>query len=253
MAAHRHQGTVNPHGSPHPEHGFTLIEMSVVLVIISLLLGSLLIPLEAQVDQRRISDTERQLEEIKEALMGYAVAKRHLPCPAISATNGLEDRTGTTCTLVSGIPKRVGYLPWVTLGVKPADSWGNLLRYSVTPAFSDSAAATLFTLDEPSDITIQTRNAAGTAVTLSNSVPAVVISHGKNGYGAVSDLGTTRAIPGSWTSALDEHDNATKNTAFWSRTFSANTTTTYGQFDDLIVWISPSILFSRMVAAGRLP
>jgi len=231
--------------------GFSLIELSVVLVLIALLLGSLLVPLGTQVEQRQYTETEKQLEQIKEALIGFALANGYLPCPAVSSANGVEDRTGTACT--GG--KRVGFLPWVTLGVKPSDSWGNLYRYSVSANFSNSAASTLFTLTSARDILIQTRNAAGTPANLSNvnEIPAVVLSHGKNGFGATSELGIARATPATWNNTLDEFDNANGSTSFWSRTRTDNTAATGGQFDDIVVWIAPSILFSRMVAAGRLP
>jgi hypothetical protein len=80
-----------------------------------------------------------------------------------------------------------------------------------------------------------------------------VLSHGKNGYGATSDTGTARALPGTWDDTLDENLNATNDDEFWSRTRTTNTGAAGGQFDDVLVWISPSILYSRMVAAGRLP
>jgi prepilin-type N-terminal cleavage/methylation domain-containing protein len=231
--------------------GFSLIELSVVLVLIALLLGSLLVPLGTQVEQRQYTETEKQLEQIKEALTGFALANGYLPCPARSAADGTEDRTGTTCT--GG--KRAGFLPCVTLGVKPSDSWGNLYRYSVSANFSNSAASTLFTLTSARDILIQTRNAAGTPANLSNvnEIPVVVLSHGKNGFGATSELGIARATPATWNNTLDEFDNANGSTSFWSRTRTDNTAATGGQFDDIVVWIAPSILFSRMVAAGRLP
>jgi prepilin-type N-terminal cleavage/methylation domain-containing protein len=238
--------------------GFSLIELSVVLVLIALLLGSLLVPLGTQVEQRQYTETEKQLEQIKEALIGFALANGYLPCPAKSAADGAEDRigAGTTCTLVSGSPKRVGFLPWVTLGVKPSDSWGNLYRYSVSAIFSNSDASTLFTLTSVRDILIQTRNAAGTPANLSNAneIPVVVLSHGKNGFGATSELGIARATPATWNNTLDEFNNANGDgKTFWSRTRTDNTAATGGQFDDIVVWIPPSILFSRMVAAGRLP
>ncbi|MGB8543847.1 MAG: hypothetical protein WCD32_00810, partial [Azonexus sp.] len=44
----------------------------------------------------------------------------------------------------------------------------------------------------------------------------------------------------------NEAENSNANTTFVSRTPS-------GTFDDLVVWIVPSILKSKMVAAGRLP
>src|SRR6266704_3197068 len=106
--------------------GFTLIELAVTLFIITLILGSILIPLTAQVEQRQISDTRKTLEETKEALIGFAIAKGYLPCPAISASNGLEDRSGGACTLVAGVPRRDGFIPWATLGVSKLDAWGHI-------------------------------------------------------------------------------------------------------------------------------
>jgi type II secretory pathway pseudopilin PulG len=234
--------------------GFSLIEMAVVLLLVTLLLGSILIPLSSQVDQRRVTDTEKELEAIKEALIGFAIANRYLPCPAVSSANGVEDRTGTACT--GG--KRVGFLPWVTLGVQGYDSWGNRYRYSVTPAFSVSDPNNLFALNQVTDatwITIQGRDSTGAVINLtaSNSVPVALLSHGKNGYGATSETGVARALPGTWTNTLDEYNNANNSTTFWSRARTENTAATGGEFDDLVVWISPSILFSRMVAAGQLP
>jgi type II secretory pathway pseudopilin PulG len=234
--------------------GFSLIEMAVVLLLVTLLLGSILIPLSSQVDQRRVTDTEKQLEAIKEALIGFAVANRYLPCPAVSSANGVEDRTGTACT--GG--KRVGFLPWVTLGVQGNDSWGNRYRYSVTPAFTVSDPNNLFALDQVTDatwITIQGRDSTGAVINLTaaNSVPVALLSHGKNGYGATSESGVARALPGTWANTLDEYNNANNSTTFWSRARTENTAATGGEFDDVVVWISPSILFSRMVAAGRLP
>lgn len=234
--------------------GFSLLELSVVLVIVALLLGGLLVPLGAQVEQRQYAETEKRLLEIQEALIGFAVANRYLPCPAVSATDGTEGpRSGTPPVCAP----RVGYLPWVTLGVKPSDSWGNLFRYSVTPAFTVSDPANLFTLDEASDatwITIRTRNSSGPVdLSLPDGIPAAVLSHGKNGYGATSDAGIARALPGTWDNTQDEFQNANNTDLFWSRTRGENTAVTGGRFDDIVVWISPRILFSRMVAAGRLP
>ena len=41
--------------------GFTLIEMAVSLAIIALLLGVLMVPLNTQIDQQRINETNKQL------------------------------------------------------------------------------------------------------------------------------------------------------------------------------------------------
>jgi prepilin-type N-terminal cleavage/methylation domain-containing protein len=237
-----------------PDKGFSLIEMMVTIFILSLLLSSILFPLISQIDQRRISETERRLELVKEALIGYALTHRNLPCPAKSSTDGTEDRIsgGTTCRLVSGVPVRVGFLPWVTLGLEPADTWDNLFRYSVSPSHSNSDPAARFTLDDLGDITIRTRNNAGTAVDMSNaSIPVVILSHGKNGYGATTRGGAARFTPGGWVG--DERDNANNSNIFYWRVRTERTTAAGGEFDDIVAWITPDILNSKMVAAGRLP
>ena len=87
----------------------------------------------------------------------------------------------------------------------------------------------------------------------SYEIPAVVLAHGKNGFGATSELGIARVTPATWDNTLDEFNNANNSMTFWSRTRTDNPGAAGGQFDDIVVWITPSILFSRMVAAGRLP
>lgn len=228
--------------------GFSLIELAIVLVVVALLLGGLLVPLTMQIEQQKARETQKAMEEIKEALIGYAIANRYLPCPAVSATNGAEgprDATSHQCS------PRVGFIPWGALGVSKLDGWGRIFRYSVTPAYTDNTV--LFSLSSPRDITIQTRNAAGNLVSLSstNDIPAVVISHGKNGYFGTTDSGGV--TPNDSANNPDEVTNANATSSFVTRVISGNAGAAAGEFDDLVTWLSPNILFNRMVAAGRLP
>ena len=235
------------------QSGFTLVELAIAIFVISLLLGSLLLPLTTQVEQRQIAETEKSMEEIREALLGFAAANGYLPCPAISSTNGLEDRTAGACTA----GKRQGYLPWETLGVSRLDAWGHIYRYSVTLLFTPT---TSFSSVTSPDITIRTRNAAGaltnlTAAAGSAIVPVVVISHGKNGHGATNAEGTAVALPANWPAGnTDENSNVTGTTTFISRLpQAAGAGGAGGEFDDQVVWLSRWVLLSRMVAAGKLP
>lgn len=225
--------------------GFTLVEIAIVLAILALLLGGMLMPISAQIDQQKIMETERSIELAKEALTGFALVKGYLPCPAMSATDGNEDRSAGTCN------KRVGFLPWVTLGVPRQDAWGRLFRYSVSPAFSKTTPT--FTMESTADITIRTRDATGMLVNLSNEngIPAVVLSHGKDGYGGTSLSGTVLASPPA--ANVDEITNAVNPRLFVARTQVTDPATSGGAFDDIVDWISPYVLYDRMVAAGRLP
>lgn len=233
---------------PAPRHqaGFTLVEIAIVLLIVGLLIGGLIAPLSSQLEQRRSADTTRAIDESREALYGYALQNGYLPCPAISASNGLEDRNGTTCN------KRYGFLPWATLGVGKLDGWNRLMGYTVTPAFAD--AGNPFTLRTERDITVATRSSNGQliAATGVNDIPAAIISFGRNGYGAFSDQGTIIADLG--TGNLDEKTNLqSSGTALIQRDVSEDERAPGGAFDDMVFWLSPNILYNRMVAAQRLP
>ena len=61
-------------GAPLSSRGFTLIELAVSIFIIALVLGAILVPLATQVEQRQISETQKTLEDAKEALLGFALA-----------------------------------------------------------------------------------------------------------------------------------------------------------------------------------
>ena len=54
--------------------GFTLIELAIVLVIVTILVGGLAVPLSAQIEARRIGETRKTMEEARESLIGYAMS-----------------------------------------------------------------------------------------------------------------------------------------------------------------------------------
>jgi prepilin-type N-terminal cleavage/methylation domain-containing protein len=217
--------------------GFSLVEMAIVLTIVALLLGSLLPTISSQIDQQRRTETRKQLDDIQQALMGYAIINGRLPCPATTTiptgqTNaGIALTTGSNCTYASGV------LPWATLGVSETDAWG--WRFTYMPSASFTSTSTPFSLASTGLLTVKS-SVGGTSI--ASSIPAVIVSHGKNGAGAYTTKGTQ--LPQS--SNTDEVENSNGDTTFVSHDF----TTT---FDDLIVWISPNILFNRMVAASKLP
>ena len=229
--------------------GFTLIELTIVLVIVALLIGGMLVPLSAQRDLGHASETQRQLAEIKEALLGFAVANGRLPRPATSLADGTENPAvcadDAACT---------GYLPWAVLGVKKTDAWSKMIRYSVTPAYANAS----YTLATVGSKKVQTRDSAGSASYLigvggscsvaSPCAPAVIYSAGKNNWG-VSEEGN--AFADESPDNIDEDANAVATTRFFAR--DPSTVPSGGPFDDIVTWLSPNILYSRMISANRLP
>lgn len=220
--------------------GFTLIEMAIVLIIVGLLLAGLFTTLRTQFELRRAEETRTVLEEAKEALMGYVLANKFLPCPDTNAVpNGTEGpRVANECLPLEGV------LPWQVLGVRGLDAWGRYIRYRVSSNFSNDNM--FFLISDTGDIRVNSDTG-----TLTISAIAVLMSHGPNGFGGRN---TTQASPANQMPApagIDEIENTNANL-----TYIAHTPTPQGsanEFDDSVNWISSTILVNRMVAAGQLP
>ncbi len=77
------------------QQGFSLIELAIVLVIVTILIGGLAVPLSAQIEARRIGETRKTMEEAREALIGYAMSHPTSTCTC--AYSGGVLQPATTC------------------------------------------------------------------------------------------------------------------------------------------------------------
>ncbi|MDO9282924.1 MAG: prepilin-type N-terminal cleavage/methylation domain-containing protein [Methylotenera sp.] len=210
--------------------GFTLVEMAVVLIIVGLLIGGLLVPLTAQLDIRNYNETRQKIDTIKEAIMGFALVNGRLPCPASPTVASSEVGAGTeSCAL------DVGVVPWADLGTPELDAWGGRFTYAVTSPLKVDILLT-------SNGALTVNNLSGGSVGL--QLPVVVISHGKNGFGAYQVNGTQASTTGA-TAAELENLNGISPFVFGE--------TMQNGYDDFVEWLSLNVLFNRMVLAGRLP
>ena len=263
--------------------GFTLTEIAIAFLIVSLLLAGFMYTLSAQTDQRNRADTQRRLEEAKELLLTFSIVNGRLPCPArcsnypacnVAGDGGTEQPAGGgACT-----DGYAGYLPGTTLGFLPVDAsgyaldaWGNRIRYAVSQA-SSGALANHFTtaanlksngiattptdlfvcassLDAGIDFTLPgvSCGAASNSVTNQNLIVAVVWSHGKN-YTSLAGLGADETPNNKHRlpAALNNHPMF-----IWHDV--RPTGAVGGEYDDQLVWIPVGQLYARMVAAGVLP
>jgi len=290
------------------QKGFTLIEIAIVLLIVAILLGYTvaLFPIQQELKQYKQADTE--MNEIIDALIGFAQVNGRLPCPAIPNSLGAED-------IETVVPAECnnygGFVPVATLGIEGRlngdsllmDPWGNPYRYYVSnsdvggEAGSDFIVAgdmrTVGLVDE-FDVSISAPghdsyidldgqfiicDAAGTSnddlCAGANLVfgddsqgtggpyagaPFVLVSHGKDwsqlaetgdqlenlgSSGTTSDLGMAAGPSG--------FNYTIKNVAGRETTFVKRLTGFADDFDDIVKWASPNLLFSKMIEADQLP
>jgi type II secretory pathway pseudopilin PulG len=251
--------------------GFTIFELAIGLFLMSLLLGGIFMPLQTQLENRKTDRTEQLLAEAREALLGYAAARGHFPCPADAASAGQEpddsDHVTGTC------PVYYGFLPAAALGFRTSDGHGyasdgwataaNTIRYAVSSqpigATGNTNALTradgmrvagIANLSDPSLSLFHVCERAkgvspgtncGSAGTLVSTAPVVIWSVGANAAtGGVSS---------------DEAQNPNPNGGSSDRIFVSRvrSTVTGSEFDDIVTWIPMPLLVARMVAAGQLP
>jgi len=74
--------------SPRPDlarGGFSLLEVVIALAVAAVLATALVIPLGTQLQLARVQEARRQLDEARDALLGFAAVHARLPCPATIA------------------------------------------------------------------------------------------------------------------------------------------------------------------------
>jgi prepilin-type N-terminal cleavage/methylation domain-containing protein len=266
--------------------GFTLIELAIVLLILGALFAGILIPLTTQVELRRVNDTQKTLVEIRDALIGFAAANGRLPCPASAASNGQESwAAGGSAANGKCSNFFDGFAPGQVLGIGPTDSagyvldaWNNRIRYAVSNADrSPIGSATPLNPNTNFDFTslgtVPAANGEMRNVGMAALAPNLRVCSTAPGAPGVVCAGVTSLIdnaaaviystgpnamrtdPGG--ARIDENANPNSNANDNNQTFvshdRAGVNNPNGEFDDIVIWLSPNILYARMIAAGRLP
>ena len=245
--------------------GFTLVEMAVVVAIIALMISGLMVPAAVMLDQRKYSETADLLASANDAIVGWAALNGRLPCPDRNG-DGVED-----CPTNQDANHAWGNLPFTTLSVVGFDAWGNRLRYSVVPQATTVPNRFSAVVDTLPGLIVTCSSAtlaagmaghlpgchnavSGAPIQLASQAIFLVMSFGKNSWGAVSGGGTTFPAPTSF----DELNNIVAGgTAATRRTFVSRMRTDIGtpagEFDDVLIWMSAGQFIARMEKAGLWP
>lgn len=248
------------------QSGFTLVEIAIVLLIVTVLLGYsvAMFPMQQQLKQYRHVDSE--MDSIIEHLVAFAQVNGRLPCPDTSTDNvlpvniidGAEDRDGT-----NACEAYFGFLPAETLGINGKydaagvliDPWSQRYGYAISD------------LDVAGDKVWVTANGIR-AAGIANSTPDLFICSDSNILGnhvnctaagsnqvvgnvaaVVISLGKDYELPASSNiqaeNADDFHDGTNDKVYIF--------TGRRDDYDDVVKWVSTNLLFSRMIAAEQLP
>lgn len=197
--------------APATGQGFTLVELTIVVVIVAMLLSLGLGTLNAQLLSANYSETKKRQALIKDALTAYLGANKRLPCPDIpnntnggadaSQVTGQEDRAGGVVT--GACSGNIGVIPYATLGLGreiALDGWGNFISYSLPTGGAcpgtgiDWSLSACFGAAKSSPYSVFDGFVAAPTLVASNII-AVVASHGPNGLAAWGQQGSRNALP----------------------------------------------------------
>jgi prepilin-type N-terminal cleavage/methylation domain-containing protein len=290
------------------QSGFTLVEIAIVLLIVTILLGYTVAMFPRQQELKQYRALNIEMDRVVEAIIGFAQVNGRLPCPALPNSDGNEDYDDTN---QDGCDNYGGFVPANTLGLEGRrnedslllDPWGNPYRYYVTdndfvdPVSGVANGLSDFTTpgemravglidSEPDDyIDLDGRyiicESAGTSTddrcTGSTEVfghfednggapndryggaPFVLLSMGKN-WNAAAPTGDELENSGDsltgalgMTAGLSGAQYVLKDVGSGETTFVRRPQGFAEDFDDVVRWVSPNILYSRMIQAGQLP
>ena len=213
------------------DEGFSLLELSIVLIILGIL-GSLSLPLlTAQIQRAALVKTRSHQEYLLGAIAAYVEKNKRFPCPAIPQGIGAE--YGVSQLHCRG-QRAKGIVPFKTLGISEVysqDGFKRLITYVVEPELAKVDT----TLQNESGGYITLLREDGGAVLAPplvtdrnpNSIALLLISHGESGIGAFIGKGQTGKIQGE---SVSPHKRENFDDSF---TFIES-----NQSDDILRWES---------------
>ena len=116
--------------------GFSLIELSIVLIIIGLILGAGVTVWRSSIDSTRLSTSKTNLDNIRNSVINFAVANGRLPCPdSTIPPNNTGQSNPVGAGICAGCANPPCWVPYQTLQIQlpgGKDSFGNVFRYDIS-------------------------------------------------------------------------------------------------------------------------
>lgn len=251
-------------------HGFSLIEMAVVIAIMGILMTFGIRLASSFQNKGAFSATAERQKQIKDVLTAYLARNGELPCPADPGVlTGVENPIGGVCL------NNPGLVPFQTLGIPRSsalDGWDRYFTYVVWNINDPSNAActdanyplVAVTSDWTSIVNhpasplgtyhdgtngclmIEEADAAGNITNRRRAV-ALLISHGPNGFGGYTAKGEQMASDGT----VVAEDNNSIGTGVITTAFRTQPINLDG-FDDVVMEISADDLLVPLKRDGTV-
>jgi prepilin-type N-terminal cleavage/methylation domain-containing protein len=249
------------------QSGFTLIEIAIVLLIVTVLLGYTVAMFPVQQELKQYNHANDEMNSIVDHLIAYAQVHGRLPCPDDSPPDGLENATGGPPT--DDCDVFYGYLPGRTLGIDGKyndagsliDPWGNEYRYAVS--HSDASATGKIDMVTPDGIRDEGLSSAAQAADLYLCTDSTVVGNqldcdalpvGDEAIGKVAAVVVSR---GKSFDPAASSNIETENTDDFLLDPPSDRVFIFSprrdDYDDVVKWVSTNLLFSKMIEADKLP
>lgn len=177
------------------QSGFTLVELSIVIIIVSLLMASGLAVGTSMVQQANYIDTQKKLAQIRQSIHDFYVVNGRLPCVARLDLLPTDPNFGREINCAAGQPGtsesgtipnvRTGMVPMRTLGLTDragADSYGNRIYYAVTANLAINGSFG----GSPGGIIVSDGSSLTTPNTIVSNAAYMLVSPGADRKGAFS-------------------------------------------------------------------
>lgn len=249
------------------QRGFSLLELSVILLIIGTMAGGLMVIANKKVEQNKYDITIDRLKLIDKTLTAYSQRGHILPCPASatadvdSANFGVSDNCAGSAPALAGVSVAVdstgastaGTADEVWIGAVPTralslpdsvmfDGWGDRIRYVVVKSLASSVAEfenfQTTTSGMTAGILIQDGYAHNlTDISKLNVAAYTLISFGKDKVGARPRIAATVPVACPSASTVKSEENCDDDNIFIDTAYNdGNVAATY--YDDIMRWRS---------------
>ncbi len=222
---------------------FTILEISIVLVILSVLISGFLGLTVDKSIEKSTAANKISMSNLDSAIQRFYATNGYLPCPAArdSSLSSSSFGVSVSCSGAAGGTTdvgaganivKIGAVPVRTLGLSDAemfDFWGNRITYAVVRGLGIDLATYNATLPATNAMSILDLggNSVLSNVVAPNHVAYVLVSHGPNNTGAYNYSGLQPiTCSGGGLDVENCNSDATFRDGFY----------TTGSYDDFVAW-----------------